>query len=229
MTKKKKAKKKKILKEVEEIAEDVEEDVKEAVEKTSSKIIKTFKKFNKISSPPVLLISLFLIAAIILLPTKVVIYQAETSYIDKEQYQEEVPYEDIEEYIEKVPYQTTETYIESVPYTEQEAYTINEVLIETDCDYNPGCTCFDWSIWTGKCKKCNCEVTRYRTVTKYKDVVKERSVTLYRDETKYRKTTETRTEMREREVIKKGMEDRKKEVNWLFGFDAIIKFRNLDS
>ena len=65
------------------------------------------------------------------------------------------------------------------------------------------------------------------TKTEYKDVIKERTVTKYRDETKYRKVTKTRTETREKEVRKTRTETKQKEVTWLFGFDAIIKFRNL--
>lgn len=66
-----------------------------------------------------------------------------------------------------------------------------------------------------------------KTVTTYKDIIKQRTVTKYRDETQYRKVTKTRTETREKEVRKTKTETREKEVNWLFGFDAIIKFRKL--
>lgn len=71
---------------------------------------------------------------------------------------------------------------------------------------------------------CN-PVTKQKTVTNYKDVVKTKTVTKYRDETKYRKVTNTRTETREKEVRKIRTEQ--KEVNWLFEFNAIIKFRRL--
>jgi len=72
-----------------------------------------------------------------------------------------------------------------------------------------------------------CELQKqYRTVTNYKDVIKTRTVTKYKDETKYRTVTKTRQEDREKEVRK--TQTKYKEVNWLFGFDAIIKFRNLD-
>ena len=71
---------------------------------------------------------------------------------------------------------------------------------------------------------CN-PVTKQKTVTNYKDVVKTKTVTKYRVETKYRKVTNTRTETREKEVRKTRTEQ--KEVNWLFGFNAIIKFRKL--
>ena len=141
---------------------------------------------------------LLIISAIILLPTKVVSYQVEVPYIDTEQYTVEVPYEDVEEYTVQVPYETEETYIETIPYEEEEAYQ--------------KCFIVCW--------------TAYRTVTKYKDVVKTRTVTEYRDETRYRKVTKTRTETKEKEVRKTRMETRQKEVNWLFGFDAIIKFRD---
>src|SRR3989338_5695799 len=73
-----------------------------------------------------IIIMFFIIAMIILLPTKVVSHQVEVPYIDKEQYSVEVPYEDIEEYIVQVPYETEEQYTESVPYTEQEAYQDTE-------------------------------------------------------------------------------------------------------
>lgn len=158
--------------------------------------------------PLVVFVSLLIITGIILLPTKVLSYQVEVPYIDKEQYTIEVPYEDVEEYTVQVPYETKEQYIESAPYTEQEPYQDME--------------CAFLGLF---CKS----VTKYRTVTKYKDIIKEKTVTKYRDETKYRKVTKTRTETREREVRKTRMETRQKEVNWLFGFDAIIRFRNLEN
>ena len=151
---------------------------------------------------------LLILTSIILLPTKVLSYQVEVPYIDKEQYTIEVPYEDVEEYTVQVPYETKEQYVESAPYTEQEPYQ------DTECAFL-GLFCQG--------------VTKYRTVTKYKDVIKERAVTQYRDEIRYKKVTKTRTETREREIRKTRMETRQKEVNWLFGFDAIIKFRNLEN
>ena len=71
-----------------------------------------------------------------------------------------------------------------------------------------------------------CElVSKTRTVTNYKDVIKTKTVTKYRDETRYKKVAKIRTETREREVQKTRIERQYKEVNWLFDFDAIIKFR----
>ena len=70
-------------------------------------------------------------------------------------------------------------------------------------------------------------VQKEKNATVYKDVIKERTVTKYRDETRYQTVTKTRAETREREVRKERNETRQKEVNWLFGFDAPIKFRNL--
>ena len=111
---------------------------------------------------------LSVITAIIVLPTKVLSYQVEVPYIDKEQYTVEVPYEDVEEYIVQVPYETQEQYVESAPYTEQEPYQV------TECAFL-GLFCQG--------------VTKYRTVTKYKDVIKTKPVTKYRDETRYKKVT----------------------------------------
>ena len=65
-------------------------------------------------------------------------------------------------------------------------------------------------------KKTECQpVTKTRTETVYKQVIKQETVTKYRDETRYRK------------VQKVSVETKYKEVNWLFGFDAIIMFRKL--
>ena len=150
--------------------------------------------------------SLLVLTGILLLPTKVVSYQVEVPYIGKEQYTVEVPYEDVEEYTVQVPYETKEQYVESAPYTEKESYQ------DTECAFL-GLFCQS--------------VTKYRNVTKYKDVIKEKTVTKYRDEIRYKKVTKTRTETREREVRKTRIETRQKEVNWIFEFDAIIKFRNL--
>lgn len=158
--------------------------------------------------PIIVFASLLIITSFIVFPTKVMSYQVEVPFIDKEQYTVEVPYEDVEEYTVQVPYETKEQYIESAPYTEQEPYQ------DTECAFL-GLFCQS--------------VTKYRTVTKYKDVIKEKTVTKYRDETRYRKVTKTRTETREREVRKTRMETRQKEVNWLFDFDAIIRFRNLQN
>lgn len=154
---------------------------------------------------------LILLTSVLLLPTKVVKYQAE------------IPYETIEPYIAQVSYEVKEQYIESVPYTEEESYIDTESYIETvntkDCDYNSGCTCTGKHWLWGYCVSCDCtrerSITQYRNVTKYKEVIKERTVTKYREETQYKTITKTRTETKQ------------KEVNWLFGFDAIIKFRNL--
>ncbi|MBI5391446.1 hypothetical protein HZB00_00425 [Candidatus Woesearchaeota archaeon] len=64
-----------------------------------------------------------------------------------------------------------------------------------------------------------------KTTVDYKDVIKQRDVTQYREETKYRKVTKLRNETREHEVRKIKEEARQKEVNWIFGFDAFVKFR----
>jgi len=149
---------------------------------------------------------LLVIAGIILLPTKVLSYQIEVPYIDKETYTVQVPYEDVEEYTVTVPYETEETYIETIPVEEQESYQV------TECAFL-GLFCEG--------------VTKYRTVTNYKDIVKTKTVTKYREETRYRTVPKTRTETREREVRKTRTETKQKEVNWIFGFDAIIEFRNL--
>lgn len=69
---------------------------------------------------------LIVIAAAILLPTKVVSY--EVPFIDTEKYTVEVPYEDVEEYTEREAYETQETYVESVPVQELQDY------IDTECN-----------------------------------------------------------------------------------------------
>ncbi len=63
-------------------------------------------------------------------------------------------------------------------------------------------------------ERCN-EHTQTRLVTEYKSTVKVRDVTKYRDETRYRPVENT---------VQKTMY---KEVNWLFGFKPIVKFRDL--
>lgn len=66
-----------------------------------------------------------------------------------------------------------------------------------------------------------------KTVVEYRQVIQEREITTFREETRYRKVTKYRNETREREVRKTRTETRQKEVNWLFDFDAIIRFREL--
>ena len=66
-----------------------------------------------------------------------------------------------------------------------------------------------------------------KTVVEYRQVIQEREITTSREETRYRKVTKYRNETREREVRKTRTETRQKEVNWLFDFDAIIRFREL--
>ena len=69
--------------------------------------------------PLIVLGGLLVIVGVILLPTKVISYQIEVPYIDKEQYSVQVPYEDVEEYTVQVPYEVKEPYVESVPVEEQ--------------------------------------------------------------------------------------------------------------
>jgi hypothetical protein len=75
-----------------------------------------------------------------------------------------------------------------------------------------------------KKKVCGYDVS-YAPVTRYKDVIKTEQVTKYRDETRYRKVVQNRTEIREKEVLRFRNETRCEEVNWLFGFKAIVRFR----
>lgn len=177
--------------------------------KKGKKILKI--RISPLLAPWIIFGSLLILTAGLFLPTKIITYQVEVSY------------EAVEPYTVQVPYEVKEQYVESVPYTEEEAYVDTEYYTEIvnakDCDYNVGCSCTDTHWFWGYCVTCNCMrekvVTKYRTVTKYKDVIKERTVTKYREETRYRTVTKTKTETRQ------------KEVNWLFGFDAIIKFRKL--
>lgn len=69
---------------------------------------------------------LLIIAGAILLPTKVVSYQIEVPYIDKETYTVQVPYEDIEEYTVLVTEEVKKPVVESIRVEEKEAlkYTI---------------------------------------------------------------------------------------------------------
>jgi hypothetical protein len=64
----------------------------------------------------------------------------------------------------------------------------------------------------------------YAPVTTYKDVIKTEQVTKYRDETRYRKVMLNRTEIREKEVLRFRNETRCQEINWLFGFTAIVRW-----
>ena len=162
---------------------------------------------------------LMTLTAVTALPTKIMSYEVSVPYIDKENYTIEVPFETVEPYTVQIPYETKEQYVESVPYTEEESY----VATENYCDNNPGCSCTSTHWFWGYCVSCDCR----RTVTEYKEVIKDRTVTKYREETQYRTITKTRAETREREVRKEKNETIQKEVNWIFGFDAPIKFRNL--
>jgi len=155
--------------------------------------------------PWIVLGVLLLISGALLLPTKIASYQVEVPYMVKEQYSVQVPYEVVEPYTVQVPYQTTEQFVQSIPVQEQQAYT------DVECAFL-GLFCQG--------------VTKYKTVTVYKDTVQERPVTQYRDETRYRTVTKTRTEVREREVQKIRIERHYKEVNWMWDFDAVIKFNN---
>lgn len=92
--------------------------------KEGQTIIKGEGKYTKHRISPLLVpwivfSILLLLAGAILLPTKVVSYQVEVPYIDKEQYTVDVPYEDIEEYVVQVPYESKEPYIETVPVQTQ--------------------------------------------------------------------------------------------------------------
>lgn len=90
-------------------------------------------------TPWIIFIILLIIAGGILLPTEMVAYQVEVSYIDTEQYTIQVPYEAVEKYTVIVPYEREEQYIESIPVTEQEEYLdqqcYNEEYYDQQC-YN---------------------------------------------------------------------------------------------
>ena len=170
---------------------------------------KSFLSMPQWALPWVVLGILILVAGVILLPTKIVKSSVQVPYIDIEEYSVEVPYEAIEEYVESVPYEVTEQYVESIPYTED--------VVQRDCNENTGCVCTGTHWFWGYCESCTC--------TNYKDVIKEKTVTKYRDETKYKTITKTRTEIREREIERERTEETQREVNWLFGFEPIIKFK----
>lgn len=174
------------------------------------------RKISPLLVPWIVFGILITLTAVTALPTKIVSYEVSVPYIDKENYTVEVPYETVEPYTVQIPYETKEQYVESVPYQE------TEEKYYTNCDSTQGCTCthFSW-LGLGPCDRCEC------LVTEYKDVIKERTVTKYKEETRYQTVTKTRAETREREVRKEKNETRQKEVNWIFGFDAPIKFRNL--
>ena len=160
-------------------------------------------------------------------PTRSATYQVEVPYQDTETYTETEPYTAQE------PYERQEAYEDTVPYDKQEAYASTESYTDTvkttyesamdNCDYNANCQCTSTSFWSGICVKCVCvkvdyvqktrPVTKYKTVTDYQTVTKYRTVTDYQTVTKYRDVQKTRP------VMKTRMEDRTKEVNWLFGFE----------
>jgi len=250
---------------------------------------KTKVKIEARYTPWIVLAILFVVAAVLLLPTKIVQYNVEIPYITLEEYTIQEPYEDIEEYVERVSYETTEEYVENVPVEAREVvctqktaqYEINISAVIgiifknliVDCNianYENEALTFRYTIIAGSTPlteqnalyrfssstvigarteskvqatfqnvgfdpiSYNCLVTppsfsdcKEETVTKYKPVVKTRPVTKYRDETKYRKITSIRSVTREREVQKIRVEQRSKEINWLFDFNAIIKFRSM--
>lgn len=127
----------------------------------------------------------------------------------------------------------TNTDSEGGTFTVEVGYTdnSNNFVGDTQSKYIAASTSdtFTYSPTPSSFKSCNGGVMNVpsKTVTTYKDVIKQRTVTKYRDETQYRKVTKTRTETREKEVRKTKTETKEKEVNWLFEFDAIIKFRTL--
>ncbi len=68
-----------------------------------------------------------IIAAILLLPTKIESYQVDVPYFAKEQYNVEVPYEEIEEYVVQEQYEVPKQDIVSIPIPKQFDYKIEFV------------------------------------------------------------------------------------------------------
>jgi len=74
---------------------------------------------------------LLVISGVILLPTKVVSYQIEVPYIDKETYTVQVSYEDIEEYTVQVTEEVIKPRVESIRFEEKE--NLKYLIEREDC------------------------------------------------------------------------------------------------
>ena len=164
-----------------------------------------------------------LIIFTLFVPTKTSYYEVEIPYNDTEYYIEKEPYQVEEPYQVKEPYQTTETYIDIVPVEKSVPYQTIEYVYYSDCDSTEGCTCIHWHWFWGYCDGCECKVTKYKTEIVYEEIEKTRPVTKYKDIIKYRTVTKYRNVTKSREVIKIKIEQREKEVNWLFGYRVPYK------
>ncbi len=184
-------------------------------------------------------------------------YSVDVPYETVEPYTVQVPYEVKEQYVESIPTQEeikytyswdecstsswlttgkssvkitnldseTFTFSVKIGYNDNSGQFISTTMSKTILPASYAV--FTYSPTPSSFKNCGWQWVTTPTKTTYKDVIKERTVTKYREETQYKTVTKTRTETREREVRKTKMETKQKEVSWLFGFDAIIKFKNL--
>ena len=177
------------------------------------------------------LVAIFLVTILIsgalLLPTKIVSYQVDIPYVDIENMTIDIPYEDIEEYVKLISFEEMEEYIQRIP-VEQKVPDIDEDdLSDFLTNYGRHGTC-------NSSEPCPRSITvddsrdiDYKTVITYQEVKKERPRVRYKNETRNRTITKTRTEIHQQYVQKTRVETRTKEVNWFFGFDALIPLRKV--
>ena len=184
-------------------------------------------------------------------------YAVDVPYETVEPYTVQVPYETKEQYVESIPIKEQVKYSaawdtcstsnwffsgkSSIKITNLDAETFTFSVKVGYIDDNgqfisilqsqpilpTSSAVFTYSPTPSSFQSCNWQWNTEPEKTTYKDVIKDRTVAKYREETQYKPVTKTRQETREREVRKERNETRQKEVNWLFGFDAPIKFRNL--
>lgn len=155
-----------------------------------------------------IILFLFVIAFLIVIPTKKVTKDIEVPYLDTEMYTDQEPY--------------TAMQITNVQETWQETHTSTDRATSPEGYYykscGAGCTCFHYTsdpdtIPSYYCDECSCPTSgvyeQSRTVPKYKWVTK------YRDVTKTRNITKIR------------IEPRPVEINWIIGFNTPWEFHLL--
>lgn len=166
-------------------------------------------------------------------------YTVTVPYQDTEYWTERIPYQDTEYYTERIPYQDTEYYTVSVPYQVQESYqetvtdyvdrekcdpatTKQECHMEHKCWITPGGEqCGDQKVCREVQVPPRCyivkvpktyTVTKYRTVTRYRDEQRSRTVTRYREVERSRTVTRYREVTHSRQVTKYRDEQRSRQV-----------------
>jgi hypothetical protein len=168
---------------------------------------------------------LFIMAFLILVPTKTITDNIEVSYPETETYYMQESYEEQEPFQALETYQVQESSTPSVPkYNIINAPSGSHFDTNSDKKTSDGCACSEWEyVATAHehnnvvCVQKKCTISNSgensRTVTKYRTVTTYRSVTKYQDVPKTRIVTKTR------------IEQQPVEVNWILGFKTPYTFR----